>query len=106
MLVGASGDGGRSWGAPVGVDDAGGADQDTPQIAVDGRGVVAVTWNDRRDDPEGLCFRARASASLDGGATFLPSVPLAPAPVRSAARPAPWLDCDTEADLAAARRQS
>jgi hypothetical protein len=77
VMVAASSDSGRSWAAPTKVnDDTGSANHSNPQIAVNDRGAVAVTWNDRRTDPNDLCFRATVSASIDGGTTFLPSVPL------------------------------
>lgn len=77
VMVAASSDSGRSWTAPIKVnDDTGSANHSNPQIAVNDRGAVAVTWNDRRTDPNDLCFRATVSASVDGGTTFLPSVPL------------------------------
>jgi hypothetical protein len=77
VMVVASADSGRTWAAPVRVnDDTGASNHSNPQIAVNDRGVVAVTWNDRRADPDDLCFRATVSASVDGGATFLPSVPM------------------------------
>src|SRR5262249_15860532 len=77
VMVVASADSGRTWAAPVRVnDDTGASNHSNPQIAVNDRGVVAVTCNDRRADPDDLCFRAAVSASVDGGATFLPSVPM------------------------------
>ena len=39
-------------------------------IAVNRDGVIAITWNDRRDDPEDQCFRPYVGISLDGGRTF------------------------------------
>lgn len=57
-------------------DDTGSANHSNPAITVTDAGVLVVLWNDRRADPLDRCFRARASASLDGGATFVPSVPL------------------------------
>ena len=33
-------------------------------------------WNDRRVDPDDLCFRATVSASVDAGVAFLTSIPL------------------------------
>jgi hypothetical protein len=87
VMVVTSGDGGQSWSAPVRVnDDAGAANHSNPQIWVNDRGVVAVMWNDRRADPDDLCFRATASTSLDGGATFLTNVPLDTASVRPLGR--------------------
>jgi len=45
-------------------------------VAVDGSGVVGVTWFDRRDHPDNLGWTVRFRASLDGGETFGPSVPV------------------------------
>jgi hypothetical protein len=76
VLVATSADTGRTWTAPVRVnDDAGRSNHSNPVIAANG-GVAVVLWNDRRADPNDLCFRATVSASVDGGATFLPNVPL------------------------------
>lgn len=33
-------------------------------------GIVAVTWNDRRHDPEGRCYHHYVALSRDGGRTF------------------------------------
>jgi hypothetical protein len=46
-----------------------------PSVAVNGAGVVGVSWYDTRDSREGKpnC-NVRFRASLDGGATWLPSV--------------------------------
>src|SRR5262249_46655668 len=77
VLVAASSDTGRTWRAPVKVnDDTGSANHSNPEIAVNDHGAVAVLWNDRRAGPNDLCFRATVSASVDGGASFLPNVPL------------------------------
>jgi len=76
VMVAASSDTGRTWGPPVRVnDEMGSANHSNPMIAANA-GVVAVMWNDRRADPNDLCFRATVSASVDGGASFLPNVPL------------------------------
>jgi hypothetical protein len=77
VFVAASNDTGRTWTAPVRVnDDVGAANHSNPAIAVNDEGIVLVLWNDRRADSTDACFRATVSASLDGGATFLPNVPL------------------------------
>jgi len=47
-----------------------------------------------------------ALAALQGARLREALVPLDPVHVRTQASPAPWLDCDTEDDLAAARRQT
>jgi hypothetical protein len=44
-----------------------------PSVAVNSAGVVAVTWLDRRDQPDNLGWRLRIRVSLDGGETFAPS---------------------------------
>jgi hypothetical protein len=76
-MVTSSSDRGPTWHSPVRVnDDAASANHSNPQIAVGDRGDVVVIWNDRRADPNDLCFRATVSASVDGGETFLPNVPL------------------------------
>ena len=67
----ASADGGKTWSAPVRVNDnTTPSDASNPAIAVNDEGVVGVTWNDRRADPSGRCFQAFFAASADGGATF------------------------------------
>lgn len=76
-----SNDLGRTWTAPrVISDDTGplpGGDRPNdfmPMVAVDKDGVVAVAWYDRRDNPDNVGYFERLSASLDGGATWLPSI--------------------------------
>ncbi len=69
-------DGGRTWSEPQRVNDGGfDANLSNPGLAVSD-GVVAVTWNDRREDPSGRCFRLFGAVSTDGGSTFGPGVPL------------------------------
>jgi len=46
----------------------------TPVLAVSPSGVVVLTWYDRRDDPRRQCQHLYATASVDGGTTFLPAV--------------------------------
>jgi hypothetical protein len=43
-------------------------------ISVNKEGIVGVTWYDRRNHADNLGWDVRFSASMDGGATFLPSV--------------------------------
>jgi hypothetical protein len=77
IVLARSSDGGRSWDEPMVVNDGGfDSDHGTPTVAVNGDGVVVVTWNDRRDDRRGRCFRHYVAASTDGGRTFGPSVPV------------------------------
>jgi hypothetical protein len=74
-----TGDFGKSWGTAV-ASDAPRGDVANPAIAVNRDGIVAVTWNDRRDDPKGQCWRLYAALSIDGGEHFLPAQRLSSAP--------------------------
>jgi len=75
VMTAASPDGGTTWSRPVRVNDNEGAsNQSNPAIAVDGVGVVGVSWNDRRADPTDLCYQPYFAASADGGASFSPNV--------------------------------
>jgi hypothetical protein len=67
-----TGDFGKTWGTAV-ASDAPRGDVANPAIAVNRDGVVAVTWNDRRDDPTGRCWQLYAAVSTDGGEHFLPA---------------------------------
>jgi hypothetical protein len=70
---------GLSWSPAVTVNDARGqTDSSNAAIAVNRDGIVSLVWNDRRDDPKGECYRLYASASLDGGNTFLANVQVSP----------------------------
>jgi len=82
-----SSDQGRTWSKPRALNDnappADGAPPDfrmTPVVAVNKDGVVGVAWYDRRDDPTRRCWKQYFTASLDGGATFLPNTPISSAP--------------------------
>src|SRR4029077_9907518 len=81
-----SSDSGKSWSQPVIVDrelapneNGDGPNSSLPAIAVNRDGVVGVTWHDRREDPKDLARTLRYAASVDGGATFTPSVVVSPA---------------------------
>lgn len=75
VKVAASTDGGASWSSPVTVSDGTTpTDASTPAIAVDGRGVIGVSWYDRRADPTDRCYQPYFAASTDGGATWSPSI--------------------------------
>jgi len=85
-VVAASADTGRTWSAPVAVnDDRTAANHSNPGVAVNAAGVVGVVWNDRRSDAADDCFRPMFAASADGGRTFGPSVPLTAAQACTAA---------------------
>ncbi len=71
VMAAASADGGKSWSRPLRVNDNQEAvDQTNPAIAVNGEGVVGISWNDRRGDPTDRCYQLFFAASADGGATF------------------------------------
>jgi hypothetical protein len=53
-----------------------------PTLTVNKDGVVGLSWNDRRENPDNIGYFARFTASLDGGESFLPSVRLAERPAR------------------------
>lgn len=82
LYVLASDDGGESWGRPVPVTPppSRGAAR-TPAIAVDDDGVVGVAWYQAHTTPASAtrCYDIYFSASLDGGATFLPPARVTPA---------------------------
>lgn len=87
IMAAYSDDDGRTWSKPVKVSDerprvAGppGPDAFLPAVAVNKDGVVGVTWYDRREDPSDRRDRLRFSASLDGGESWSPSVPVSERP--------------------------
>jgi hypothetical protein len=87
ILFSYSGDRGETWSKPRAVDDippglAHPPDSFMPTLAVNGDGVVGLTWNDRRDVPDGIGYVTRFTASLDGGDTWLPSVRVSEQPAR------------------------
>jgi hypothetical protein len=86
ILLAHSADKGKTWSAPVVVnDDRSFADMEKqrdhilPAVTVNRNGVVAVTWYDRRESKDNLGWRIRIAASFDGGETFTPSVPVSTA---------------------------
>jgi hypothetical protein len=73
-------DKGETWSSPQRLNDNAVPPKDgpvsfreIPVVAVNKDGIVGVAWYDYRDDPTGLCWRQYFTASLDGGATFLPN---------------------------------
>ena len=72
VRVWSTGDFGKSWNSVV-ASNAPRGDVANPAIAVNRDGVVALTWNDRRDDPNGRCWQLYAAISIDGGEHFLPA---------------------------------
>jgi hypothetical protein len=82
-----SADKGKSWSKSTVIDDVPGAadngsgpDNFLPTVAANRAGVVAVTWYDRRENPNGNGWYVRARASLDGGETWLLSVKVSEKP--------------------------
>lgn len=71
VVLARSRDGGRSWSEPQRVNEGGRASHhSTPEVAVNRDGVVAVTWNDRRQDADHRCYHHYVAISRDGGRTF------------------------------------
>jgi hypothetical protein len=92
ILVARSEDRGQHWSEPVTVNDDPPGQQPAPEhtmpvIAVNSRGAVGVVWYDRREFRGMAGFRVRFTASVDGGKTFLPSVPVSEQPYSLADRP-------------------
>jgi hypothetical protein len=71
---------GVTWRTTVVTDNATGGEPGNPAVAVNKDGVVAVIWNDRRDDPKNACWRLYGAISVDGGDSFLPNVKLSEKP--------------------------
>jgi hypothetical protein len=77
IVLSTSHDGGRSWTAPVRVDDdasGDGANQFQPQLAVAPDGVVSIMFFDTRNDPQRGWIDVYLTQSVDHGATFLANV--------------------------------
>ncbi len=81
-------DGGATWQDPWIVNDDGdpetggreAVDQFHPSIAVNDRGIVTLTWYDRRNDPGNRMTDYYAAHSFDGGVSFTNSYPISSAP--------------------------
>ncbi|HWG89795.1 MAG TPA: sialidase family protein [Candidatus Thermoplasmatota archaeon] len=69
-------DDGKTWSAPVRVNDDGDSphDQFMPVVSVGPDGTVDVSWQDRRDDPGNHLFHTYYAYSVDGGVTFSPNL--------------------------------
>jgi hypothetical protein len=77
IVFSSSSDRGKTWTPARAVDDNApsvSTDQFMPEIAVNADGVVGLMWYDRRDHPDNLGWDVRFMASVDGGASFGPSV--------------------------------
>ncbi|MEP7220577.1 MAG: hypothetical protein ABI876_16750, partial [Bacteroidota bacterium] len=76
-------DGGTSWSTPIiANDDPRGVERNQyySSISVSPNGIVALTWYDRRDDPDQLRTDYYMSYSFDGGKTFSKSFPVSSKP--------------------------
>ena len=69
-------DGGNTWSKPVAVAPGFTHDQFLPWISVSSAGLVGVSWDDRRNDPNNVEFQPFAAISRDGGQSFQPNVEL------------------------------
>jgi hypothetical protein len=71
-------DRGNSWTEPrlLGNADSQAADQFQPSLAVNADGTLAITWYDTRGFPNHDHFHEYFAASIDGGESFLPEVPV------------------------------
>lgn len=91
VLAARSADAGTTWQGPIRVNDdpvGNGATQLLPALAAAG-GRVDALWLDRRADPEqDIATHVRYATSIDGGATFAPSLRLTtrPSDARAGAR--------------------
>jgi hypothetical protein len=90
VRVAFSDDLGKSWKTSIANDNASDRDPNNPAIAISPEGIVALVWNDRRDDSKNRCWRLYGAISTDGGETFLPNVKLSDAPTCTNA-PGNWV---------------
>jgi hypothetical protein len=78
LLLGTSTDGGNVWNPPIGVaPKSDKSDQFMPWINVSAKGVLGISWLDRRNDPNDLDYEAFGTWSTDGGKTFATDIQLA-----------------------------
>ena len=65
-------DGGLNWANPIVLNNDGLPDSEQffPSLAVNKEGVLAVSWYDRREDPNNLMTKYYMTYSKDGGLTF------------------------------------
>lgn len=71
-------DGGLIWSDPIVLNNDGnpGAEQFFPSLAVNKKGTLAVSWYDRREDPNNLLTKYYMTYSRDGGLTFEDDFPV------------------------------
>ncbi len=81
LLLGTSTDGGNTWNPPIPVaPKTDKHDQFLPWINVSQKGILGITWLDRRNDPNNVEYEAFGTWSTDGGKTFADDVQLASEP--------------------------
>jgi hypothetical protein len=67
-------DGGNTWSKPVPVAPPTAThDQFFPTLSMSPKGLVGVSWLDRRNDPANINYQAFAAISTDGGKSFQPN---------------------------------
>jgi len=94
IMLASSRDSGATWSKPIRVDDAPksrtqsrGSDPMVPSLAVNEDGTLGLFWMECMGTP-----RWRFAASLDGGETFLPSVPVYSTHASEEPMPTRWLN--------------
>jgi hypothetical protein len=86
IMLSYSDDEGKTWSTPAQVDDAPSLPTRqfpiviSPCVAVNDKGILAVTWLDGRGLPDGAGGTLRMAVSNDGGETFSPSFAVGSAP--------------------------
>lgn len=82
ILFSHSTDRGATWSPPRILDPnvPAGSRQFQPVVAVNKAGVLGALWLDTRNSPDGSRYEPFFTASLDGGETFLPSLPVSSEP--------------------------
>jgi hypothetical protein len=81
---------GKTWSTAQVSDSAMQGSPSNVAVAVNRDGVVAVTWYDRRNDPEQHCWQLYGSISIDGASTFARNVRMSE-PLTCTNKPANWI---------------
>jgi hypothetical protein len=81
VALATSANGGSTWhSVPVALTSVTTHDQFFPWISVDSKGLVGMSWLDRRNDPANISYQAFAAYSSNGGAAITANVNLSTAP--------------------------
>jgi hypothetical protein len=89
-LFSRSTDGGRTWRAPVRINDdtrGDGRSQYFPALAVTSKGRIDAAFYDRRNDPDNVMTEVYLASSLDEGRTFGQNLPVSDRPFSSVVGP-------------------